>query len=125
MKRTLLFAFAVLGVAGCGETERRVAVSGRVTYQGKPLDEALVVLMPSRETKSISARGGIRNGYFSIAEKNGPAPGRFRIEIDTIAQLTGNLTPGSVEIPVNYNQDSELFVEIPDRGAFEIILDLK
>jgi len=118
-------------LAGCGAAEPdRAHVSGKVTYQGKPVDFGDIVFVPSGASatkwKGFYCQGGITNGHYAIVA-HGPVVGRNRVEIygykrtgQKMPDIAGkNLaeTPKVVEvlvpnIPPRYNLASEMNVEI-------------
>lgn len=112
-----IFALALLVItAGCSSKEERASVRGRVSYQGKPLGNALVVFMP--ETPNFLPSSGLTNAngqyeLMTLAPSDGAAIGKCRVTItargaDKEAKgdqpgLTGsNAVPGEPLIPVKY-----------------------
>ncbi len=63
---------------------QRVAVSGTVTLDGKALFWGSVTLMPEDESLP-PAYVQFRNGKFSIDEKHGPCPGKYRVVVYEMA----------------------------------------
>jgi hypothetical protein len=124
----LLVAVALL--AGCFPgANPGVAVSGRVTYQGKPVDDAMIFFRVDFEKTGRSSSAYISGGRYSIPADRGPFPGEFNVEIVSISKPTptGNqVTPdaGSPSIPEKYNKYTELRVVIPPRKEYELLFDL-
>jgi hypothetical protein len=81
-----LLAAAALGVPGpgCdggGETGR-VAVSGLVTLDGQPLDDASITLLPLSGGPTVGGKVG--EGEFRIDRAEGPTPGPYLVEVHAI-----------------------------------------
>lgn len=92
MNRTLAKVFAGLTIAlivywmgfpigGRRPDEGRVAVSGSVTYQGKPVENGIISFTPAKETNGFAAGGRIKGGNYSIPTAEGPSAGRYRVQI--------------------------------------------
>jgi hypothetical protein len=106
-----------------------VAVSGRVTYQGKPVDDAMIFFRVDFDKSGRGATGYISGGRFSIPADRGPFPGEFGVEIVPIGKATtpesqGGLQATTASIPEKYNNTTELRVTIPARKEFELFFDL-
>src|SRR5688572_29821884 len=77
----ILLALAVLAT-GCGPGPG-VAVSGAVTYQGKPVEDGMIQFIPSAETQGPTAGAEIKDGKYSIPAQSGPVPGSYRVEVSS------------------------------------------
>lgn len=64
-------------LSGCGESYR--ALTGEVTFKGKPLPEGSISLVP--EGKGTGAVGMIKDGQFSITQKYGVLSGQYSVTI--------------------------------------------
>lgn len=117
----LLAITAVVGI-GCGgsDDEGRVAVTGLVTLDGRPLDAGHVTLRPLGKGPAVS--GTISEGAFQLASSVGPAIGPYLVEIDAV-RPTGRIIDnpdiyGEKQeetaniIPPKYNRESILRVEV-------------
>lgn len=125
-----------LNFGGPGGEPRRAAIQGFVTFDGAPLDEGVVVLMPAEGTKGPTAGSAVAKGGFSIAAAGGPAVGRYRVEVRALRK-TGRRVKAVVAvggqkereefeqfIPAKYNTASELEVEIkPGRNTMTLQLE--
>ena len=122
-------------LSGCGSGGvRRVEVSGEVTLDGQPLDNASVLFSPTG--KGPSAGGKIEAGTFRIERSRGPRPGPYRVEI-TAYRPTGQRVVADPSmpdemvdvtkqiIPACYNQQSELEVELSADGENHLAFHLK
>ena len=124
----------VLAAASAEEAPRPQAVSGTVKFQGKPLDAGTIQLHPL-EKGGTSVGALVMNGRFTIPERKGPRPGKYKVEVRApgapVVTRDSNGArredPGvRVErIPVKYNQKSVLTVTIQagKKNVFEF--DLK
>jgi len=109
---------AILSGCGYGD-DSRVSVGGRVTLDGKALDEGSISFIPIRATSGPVAGGMIVAGKYSIDAGKGPAIGPHRVEIRA-TRKTGKMVPNPgfggeamveevVEaVPTRYNSQSTL-----------------
>lgn len=131
---TVLF---VVANGGCGGDDpnayvgpARVAVTGTVTLDGKPLESGTIKMFPDDESlRKVTAQ--IQAGTFEIPEPSGPNVGTYRVEISS-AQPTGEIkTDEGGEtfevlkelIPSQYNENSELSADI-NKGDNELKFEL-
>jgi hypothetical protein len=129
-------AAALLGVAagivtggpGCGRASDgidRRAVSGSVTLDGKPLPTGSITFNP--DGPGPSAGGTVTDGRYAIARPDGPAPGRYKVYVHSLAR-TGRKIPDSdgprgstVDemkniVPERYNLRTELEAQVQKEG---------
>jgi hypothetical protein len=126
----------VVLTAGCGAAGdgiARQAVSGSVTFGGKPLEQGEITLSPIQA--GPSAGGTIARGTFAIDRMQGPSAGKYRVMIVSI-QPTGRQVrdadgpPGSKVaekanvIPARYNFKSDLEIDIKKEGENTFKFDL-
>src|SRR5262249_35444301 len=86
----VILAMFVLLFAGCGSRSDRLAVSGEVTLDGSPVDEASIRLTSTGNGKLFASGAMIQNGKFHVPQEKGLPPGTYRVEIsspDTAAPL--------------------------------------
>lgn len=73
-------------ILGCGDTTglgKRYAVSGKVTYQGKPLEKGRINFIPT-QADGRAAGGEIENGDYSLTTAepgDGAFPGTYKVTI--------------------------------------------
>ncbi|AMV36582.1 hypothetical protein [Planctomyces sp. SH-PL62] len=149
---------ATLGAGGCGEAGgggEGVAVSGRVSIDGEPVEEGTVTMIPT-DADAVVVAAPIKGGAFQTSRADGPRPGKHRVEIRAFAALTGAEsakakakaaagvntvlfgkdasafagaadlgTPRVNTIPARYNTDSKLTADIPAAPAHEVDFDLE
>ncbi len=81
---------AALASGGCGAPPGDgVAVSGRVSFDGEPLGEGTVTMVPLDAPDSAVVATAIKGGSFRTSREDGPRPGRHRVEIRGFAPITG------------------------------------
>lgn len=91
-----VWAFAalwmVMTVAGCGGSSGgidKVAVGGTVTYQGKPLEDGEIRLVPIKDTKGPACVAIISRGGYAIMARGGVPVGTHRVEIKAYLPIPG------------------------------------
>lgn len=126
----------LFGAMGCGPNDGRVAVSGQVTLDGKPIESGAILLVPVEGTMSPSAGSDIIDGDFDVSRAKGPKAGVFRVEIRSqrksgrMVQAPPPAPPGVLAeewieaVPPAYNRESTLRVEL-QAGNNPLNFDLK
>ena len=84
--RTLPFALAIVSLIGCGgsgDGPTRYAVSGTVTYDGKPVPKGFVTFEPDAAANNSGPGGGapIENGSYSTGVEAGVVGGPYKVRI--------------------------------------------
>jgi hypothetical protein len=147
---TLLLASAGCGGSGGSSLEGTVPVSGVITYQGRPLADAAVTLVPSA-TDNQAARGAFgrtdEDGRFLLMTAqpgDGVLPGNYKVTISKIAAepeeapSTGDAdyfdpetarppAPAVPLVPPKYSsaKTTDLTAEVADESGVELVFDLK
>lgn len=130
-------AVAVL-VCGCGEGGdglKREAVSGKVTFNGKPLEQGSIQFLPPQGNQNAGAWGQIVNGAYAIAAAEGPVAGEYSVSITSASSSSGGAatdTPpgddsGLVDpnaIPEQYNLRTTLKATVEAGKANELNYEL-
>jgi hypothetical protein len=112
-----LVCWGLAALPGCeGAGPRTYAVSGTVTLDGRPLDDADVYLFPLDPNVSADA-GKVKGGKFAFRAK----AGRKRVEIHASRVVPGQKTPmgGPVKeesLPPRYNKASTLTADVRPGG---------
>jgi hypothetical protein len=79
---------AVLAVSlACSDHSKgpaRVAVSGTVTHQGRPLSKGLLTFRPAAGTAGPAAGTRVQDGRYSIPAASGPVPGRYTVQLQLV-----------------------------------------
>lgn len=126
---SMILVIAVVS-AGCGpEGVELVDVSGIVTLDGAPLPHAHVTFS--------DADGGGRRGaaastnqdgfyYLRYSElRDGIEPGKYQVRITTLSpELPGGLAGIKEKVPLQYNKDTTLVVEVSTSGDSQLNFDL-
>ncbi|MCE9561390.1 MAG: carboxypeptidase-like regulatory domain-containing protein [Planctomycetes bacterium] len=144
--RCVGFSLGLLLLSGCAESDGRQPLTGRVTFQGQPLDLASIDFTRADPSDPTVHSGAIiQNGQFNIPRGSGVPPGRYRVVISAGAPPTApavQAAPGAEarkpapgpnpfqareRIPTRYNEASELFIEVTRGGPnhFEFALTEK
>jgi len=136
--RSIVAPLVVAGLVvmtGCGRTTDRLAVSGRVTLDGVPLDRGSIRLS-STDSQHLMASGAmIRDGQYNIPEEKGLRPGTYRVQITSPdlnappvmapATESGPSYPVPPErIPPEYNVDSKQTIEVTADGDNLFVFDI-
>lgn len=130
---------AVLSAPGCGSAGRGVAVSGKVTFEGEPIQDGSIQFIPQPGTDGPSAGATIADGAYSIQAQSGPVPGTYQVQIQgykNVRQRTAKeMGPGLMGmdpkdvpgleaqwvkqsiIPKRFNAASELTATVPEQGS--------
>ena len=139
-----LIALLSAGLAtGCGadtsHLPRTVPARGVVTLDGKPVDGAQVVLIPSGEGATGAYGTTDASGRFSLRaydEKEGAIPGEYKVQVSKTVQVKVEGAPGSLDggdpvrfdyaVPARYTsaQSSGLTATIPESGATDLRFEL-
>ncbi|MFO0843973.1 MAG: hypothetical protein U0797_16505 [Gemmataceae bacterium] len=123
-----VLAAALLGVSACGDPlGGRQAVSGGVTFQGKPLGRGTILFLPATPGLPTQSGAAIADGRYSIPRSQGLVPGRYKVAIsspdgrspdaggDALPGPSGNFASKD-RIPPAYNLDSKEEVEVTRGG---------
>jgi len=151
MKRPHLFTLAaiLLLAAGCGETVDKskagrpatVTAKGTVSYNGKPLDGAVIVLAPKQSTGIAASGISDSNGAFDLQAfppDSGAVPGDYHVIITKMSTPEQKIIEGGGDgsqsgppsvslIPKKYGRpdQSKLSATIPAAGTETLKFDLK
>jgi len=134
----LLFA----SISGCGSSASgTAAVSGRVTYKGKPLAKANVSFTPAEGATRAAEGLTDSNGRYTLgtfAAGDGALPGKYRISViargpdrppkagETGSGMPGEMMAGDPIIPIKYfTPDSSGLTAEVKRGGNRVDLELK
>ena len=138
--RLMATAVLLLGLASCGDGLKRVPVQGKITAQGKPLDNAVIQFIPTGSTKG---EGGIgrsdQSGNFSLIGSRGGAkgvvPGEYKVRVSRLIARDGSPLPDdakevenpgakeSIPGPYNSPESTTLTATVPEAGGV-VTLDI-
>lgn len=127
-------AVAVL-VGGCGGGDglKREAVSGKVTFNGKPLEQGTIQFLPTQGDQNAGAWGQIVDGAYSIGTSEGPAAGEYSVSITSASSggAAADVPPGDDSgqvdpnaVPEQYNLRTTLKATVEAGKANELNYDL-
>ncbi|HEY1191710.1 MAG TPA: hypothetical protein VGE74_29020 [Gemmata sp.] len=128
MSRSVLVALVlVLGASGCGAPSL-VKVSGRVTLDGKELEDGEISLVPADPKHGLDA-GKITGGRFEFLAK----PGMKKVAIRANREVTGkkdaamgnNFRQFESIVPERYNEKTELTLDVPTDGVVDHLFELQ
>ncbi len=108
--------------AGCGKTGPEVApVTGRITLDGKPLENADILFQPDG-SKPPSAGRSDASGHYELAYKRGVMGGMVGSNTVRIT-ISPDVVANPPNIPARYNSESELTKEVkPGQNEFNFDL---
>ncbi len=118
-KMWLAFALVLGTIPGCGGST--ASLSGKVSFEGKPVDNGSIRLDSIGDTQGLPAASPIQAGQYAIPASAGLVPGEYRVTISA-SRDTGKkrLDPESGQqvpviqqlIPEKYNSASTLTVKL-------------
>ena len=129
----------LLTLAGCGESNPRREVSGKILFKGKPLDNGIIEFHPQGSGQpgvpTTMEASVITNGEYKILAEAGLTPGKYKVVIssgdnidpnnpDGLPGPTGNYVSKD-RIPKEYNTASTQEVEVKDKEPNVFDWDIK
>ncbi|MDR1385253.1 MAG: hypothetical protein LBJ67_15605 [Planctomycetaceae bacterium] len=110
------FFSLIVGISGCHQGPATARVTGRVTFDGKPLPSALVEFFPEDGSRS-SVGSTNAEGFYELkfsATAIGAIPGRHQVVIRTVTGESDseNKVTRKEILPDKYHKKSELTVEL-------------
>lgn len=130
-----LVCLAAIAMVGCSGKAKGPEVSGTVQFDGKPLSKGLIHFEPEGSQGRSAARV-ITDGKYSFPPGDNLTPGTYKVSIrmtepdngqDADAAMKEGVNGSSFKnpIPAQYNDRSELKVEVTAEGPNEFPFDLK
>ncbi len=134
-----LGSLLLLTLVGCGESNPRREVAGKIVFKGAPLDNGIIEFHPLGGGKpgvpTTMEASVITNGEYKILAEAGLTPGKYKVIIssgDNINPNDPNGLPGPTgnyvskdRIPKEYNTASKQEVEVKDKGPNMFDWDIK
>lgn len=119
--RITLLILILIPATGCGgDGLEKVIVSGKVTYDGREVDNGEILFYPIADTKGPVSGGPIHDGWYKTTGKGGVPVGRHRVQIRAFKanpeykQDDPTSYAGRIQyLPDKFNKNSTLQVEIP------------
>jgi hypothetical protein len=116
MSRRLQFiiCLATAALLGCGDAGEHALVTGKITLDNQPLDEATISFMPSGGSQAQAAWSMVKGGQYTIDEAAQLAPGPTRVEIRA-TRSTGKIIPAGASAVPGGEPEQEMKEVIPSR----------
>lgn len=116
------FTLLTISFVGCGKSGADIApVAGRITLDGKPLENADIVFQPDGSKPPSSGRTNA-DGRYELAYKRGVMGGAIGSNTVRIT-ISSEVVENPPSIPARYNSASELTKEVKS-GQNEFNFDL-
>jgi len=122
MKHALLglFGMTVVLAFGCQRTGvERVVLSGRLSYDGHPLEVGKILFVPDEESTASMTIADFKDGQYDTTLSDGVAVGNYRVEItahravDVDGHRPGPFSNAAPQVlPAKYNTESELKLSV-------------
>lgn len=119
---TLLCTLAL----GCSSEPKRVAISGTVNLDGKPVSNCVLVLQSDSNEFGSGAAAIVQDGIFSMTHETGPIPGKYFVllqedqpdleEYEERKKATPKNALNKRFIPDHYRSRSDLYVTVSASG---------
>jgi hypothetical protein len=128
-----LLVIACLGLCtGCGGEKRR-ALRGSVTFEGRPLEQGSITFLTTTGPPGPVCGALIRAGRYDVPASQGLEPGTYRVVVSSPVP-GGTLTPeekaagasprARERLPARYNASSTMTVEVTAGGPNQIDFNL-
>ncbi|MBN2296157.1 MAG: hypothetical protein JXM70_27245 [Pirellulales bacterium] len=114
----LVVIFALLPLAvGCDDGMDRVKMSGKVIYDGKPVQDGMIRFMPKPGTERPLTIEPIKNGLYNTNTSGGVPSGSYKVDIRSFNPDDPiPMGPGEPErrqlLPAKYNNRTELEITL-------------
>jgi hypothetical protein len=114
MMKYVLVLLPLIFLLGCGAADNRFIVTGKVTFDGKPLEDGAITFFPL--DKGTTASGAIKDGSYSARLFSGKFTVQITSQQKTGKQFKDESGSGMLDevvqiIPARYNTESELTAE--------------
>ena len=122
-----LVLLVACGVAGCGDPLNRQAISGTVTFKGKPIVVGSISFSPLDPTARTTVGASIRDGKYEVVSEHGLTPGKYRVSLTALdkevlgpvdvtqAMPAAKDMPKEI-LPAKYGAQSTLEAEVKSGG---------
>ena len=77
----LAVAVIAATIAGCGDTNERLSLSGSVNQAGTPVGTGQISFVPAPGAQAPMAGTTIKAGQYGFDSETGPLPGRYTVRI--------------------------------------------
>jgi hypothetical protein len=107
-----------------------MAVSGSVTLDQQPVDNAIIVMVPQGTGEAVAAE--LVDGQFALDQSVGPTPGQYEVRINPRPAELGLAESGpagagggpALEIPAVYQRPGKLSATIKDGENEPLVFQL-
>lgn len=137
MNQKLIICLSFLLLSGCNQSAdspELITVSGKVSYEGKPIEEGVIRLTPLKGTQAPARTTQIKKGQYQFAERSAVKSGVYHVAIEGYrggGRLPGDKTKDSPEreqyLPEQFNQKSKIeeFTVKPGNSEIQQDFNLK
>jgi hypothetical protein len=102
---------------GCS-SDGRLAASGTVALDGKPLESGAISFQPAPGSEGHSAGGQITDGRFRLSADHGLKPGKYFVTVQSF-KLTGRMVP---DVQTGREIREQVLVKYNEAGKIEAIV---
>ncbi len=119
----------ILALGGCGRTydgSQRYPLSGKVSYDGAPIDAGTISFLPVDGAELRVSGGEIVDGAYSVPEERGANAGKYRVEIHWAKKTGKKYFDNELKLenderkealPPRFHAKSELTAEVSGRQS--------
>ncbi len=137
MNHKLIIGFSLLLLSGCNQSATApelITVSGKVTYDGQPIEEGVIRLTPLKGTQAPARTTQIKEGQYQFTERSAVKSGAYQVAIEGYrggGRLPGDKTKDSPEreqyLPEQFNKKTKIeqLTVKPDSGEIQKDFNLK
>lgn len=116
----LLSAVVMMQLPGCSRRDGRLAVSGAVTIDGKPLEAGTIRFQPADINKATGSGAMVRDGKYSIPAQHGLTPGKYAVSVQA-SEKTGRMIPDPQKQKGPVDEYRE--IRYQEAGKLEVTID--
>jgi hypothetical protein len=74
----------VISTSGCGQENDRLPLTGKVRWQGRPIEKGSIVFVPTGGHRGPKIGAKISEGDYRVEAERGATPGTFRVEVRSV-----------------------------------------
>jgi hypothetical protein len=107
MKRAFVFAVVCGMLVGCGSQPKRVALEGKVTYEGKPVARGTLFFNPdaARGNKGVFGVAEISNGEYHTNPDYGLTPGPVLVTVQ-VFDAQDHMLANIIDVPADISSEA-------------------
>ena len=128
LQRVLLGCACIGLLGGCGGASgpEKVTLSGKVTYQGKPLEDGDISFRPVPGTNAPPTSTVIKNGHYTAGDRAAIASGTFNVQINGYKKREGAVKDSAgIERPGVDNREQILPEKFNTKSTIEQVTIVK